>query len=419
MTNKVFKKLKNAENVMTSTRSKKIGVAATVTATFAISLTVTFTALAAPEYKVEVAGETQVAEVKTFASDPNKIVNDVGLVVDSDDILGVKDPSDGEKSVITVYKQGIAELTVDGQKSRVFTAGTVGELLIRNGVEIGEGDYVSSPIDRITFDGMEIEVIHAFEVTVTADGETEVYATTGGKVGEALTATGVVLYEEDALDGCELSDTLYDGMEITVLRCRYEERTVTEDIEYSTIEQEDSCLYVGQSKIIKKGQNGEAERTYRDKYLGDRLVQSDCISVTTLSEPVNAVKAVGTKPLKVGKNCAISGLTPDETIELDENGLPVDYTTYIDGVATAYSGGGITATGIPAAEGYVAVDPKVIPYGSRLYIVSLDGKYVYGYCIAADTGGFVEGGWADVDLYMDYESECVNFGIRGVRIYIL
>ncbi len=228
-----------------------------------------------------------------------------------------------------------------------------------------------------------------------------------------------MLNEEDELDGCELSDTLYDGMEINVLRCSYAERTETEDIEYSTVEKKDKSLFIGQSKIIKKGHNGEAERTYRDKYIGDKLVQSDCVSITTLVEPVNAVKAVGTKPIKVSKKCSISNLRSADSIELDKNGLPENYTAYFDGVATAYTGGGITASGIPASEGYVAVDPKVIPYGSKLYIVSLDGNYVYGYCIAADTGGFVEGGWADVDLYMNTESECVNFGIRGVRIYVL
>jgi len=116
---------------------------------------------------------------------------------------------------------------------------------------------------------------------------------------------------------------------------------------------------------------------------------------------------------------AISNLELPERLKLNEHGLPTSYSRRINGTATAYTGGGTTASGRPAKLGYVAVDPKVIPYGTELYIVSSDGKYVYGYCIAADTGGFVKGGWADVDLYMDTRSECMDFGIRGVEIYVL
>ncbi|MBR6635536.1 MAG: hypothetical protein IKL41_07940 [Clostridia bacterium] len=55
-----------------------------------------------------------------------------------------------------------------------------------------------------------------------------------------------------------------------------------------------------------------------------------------------------------------------------------------------------------------------------MYIVSSDGKWVYGYSIAADTGGFVtNGSGTTVDLYMYSYSDCINFGRRNVEIYIL
>jgi len=70
--------------------------------------------------------------------------------------------------------------------------------------------------------------------------------------------------------------------------------------------------------------------------------------------------------------------------------------------------------------GYVAVNPRIIPYGTRLYIVSTDGRYNYGYCIAADTGGFIYWNNAPVvDLFMNSESQCEAFGRRQVRIYVL
>ena len=84
--------------------------------------------------------------------------------------------------------------------------------------------------------------------------------------------------------------------------------------------------------------------------------------------------------------------------------------------ATAYlptdgSPEGLTAMGIPAARGVVAVDPRVIPLGSRVYIPG------YGIAIAADTGGAIRG--ERIDLCMETYSECMNFGRRDVQVYVL
>lgn len=116
---------------------------------------------------------------------------------------------------------------------------------------------------------------------------------------------------------------------------------------------------------------------------------------------------------------AISELTPPDTLELDENGVPVDYEYCIEGKATAYTGDPATASGRVPMPGHIAVDPNEIPYGTELYVVSADGDYVYGYCIAADTGGFVSTGNTDIDLYMDNEEMCYDWGNRPVKIYVL
>ena len=116
----------------------------------------------------------------------------------------------------------------------------------------------------------------------------------------------------------------------------------------------------------------------------------------------------------------MSELALPASLQFDENGAPKDYLYYIDGIATAYSGGGLTSTGTTVYQGCVAVDPRKIPYGTEMWIVSQDGQYVYGYCRAEDTGGFIY--WNDgrnVDLYMHSETDCENWGVRGVRIYIL
>jgi 3D (Asp-Asp-Asp) domain-containing protein len=78
---------------------------------------------------------------------------------------------------------------------------------------------------------------------------------------------------------------------------------------------------------------------------------------------------------------------------------------------------GITATGTYAKLGTVAVDPRVIPLGTKMYIVSTDGSVVYGYCTAEDTGGAIKGN--KVDLFYNTTAECMQFGRRSVYVYIL
>ena len=92
----------------------------------------------------------------------------------------------------------------------------------------------------------------------------------------------------------------------------------------------------------------------------------------------------------------------------------------IVGSCTAYTElDGITAIGTAPRVGVVAVNPNVIPYGTRLYICSADGSYVYGYAVAEDTGSAAMAGDIIVDLYMDTEEECVAFGRQNLCVYIL
>ena len=105
---------------------------------------------------------------------------------------------------------------------------------------------------------------------------------------------------------------------------------------------------------------------------------------------------------------------------LDENGVPLNYTRCITGIATAYTDDPITSTGTVPMQGTVAVDPSIIPYGTRMWITSADGLYVYGLAIAEDTGGFIYLGNAPkADLYMYSEADCDEWGWRDAVIYIL
>ena len=80
--------------------------------------------------------------------------------------------------------------------------------------------------------------------------------------------------------------------------------------------------------------------------------------------------------------------------------------------ATAYSGDGITSTMIKPKWGVIAVDPRVIPYGSIVYI-----PYFNKYFIAEDCGGGIKG--KKIDIFMDSEAKCRQWGVRKIKIKIV
>lgn len=117
---------------------------------------------------------------------------------------------------------------------------------------------------------------------------------------------------------------------------------------------------------------------------------------------------------------AVSLLDVPEWLSFDENGVPTEYVNVLTGNACAYTAApdALMSTGKAVFQGYVAVDPDVIPYGSELYIVAEDGE-VYGYAIAADTGYSVRKGHIIVDLFMNEYDDCIQWGNKPVNVYVL
>ena len=108
-------------------------------------------------------------------------------------------------------------------------------------------------------------------------------------------------------------------------------------------------------------------------------------------------------------------------ILITAEGEEVRYSSVIEVSATAYTTerqeNKITATGTVAHVGGIAVDPTVIPYGTKMYIISKAGAWAYGYAVAEDCGGGIKGN--KVDLFLDTYDECIEFGVRNALIYIL
>jgi len=148
--------------------------------------------------------------------------------------------------------------------------------------------------------------------------------------------------------------------------------------------------------------------------IADEDEQGDDIQPLTASGRSDAEQVNPNAPAQISRFAV-----PDD-VEFDENGVPTEYKEALTGRACAYTAnpGALMSTGKSVYQGYVAVDPDLIPYGSELYIVADDGT-VYGYAIAGDTGYSVRVGDIVVDLFMDEYNDCINWGNRHVTVYVL
>lgn len=257
------------------------------------------------------------------------------------------------------------------------------------------------------------------KVKIFADGNNYVVRAKGS-VADAIDAAGIEVDDDDLIN-VGLSEPLNTNTNIVINRVEYVTEVKLEAIEYATEYKEDDSYVVGFSKVLVDGEEGELAKTICHTYVDGKLASSDVVSTEVTEEPVDEVIVQGTADVNPIAAMSISQLDVPDYLALDENGVPTSYSNVLTGKSCAYSANpsAKTASGRQVKVGYVAVDPAIIPYGTELYIVSTDGKYVYGYAVAADTGTALLDGRILVDLFMEsYDASC-DWGAKQVNIYIL
>lgn len=216
-------------------------------------------------------------------------------------------------------------------------------------------------------------------------------------VGELLERIGVEIGENTSLN-CSEADMISDGLTVSVGVTAIENYTEESEIPFDTVYKASETIPKGQTVLVEEGKNGIKLITHEVTLFDGVEVSDNVVTEGVLSEPVSAVYYKG-----------VGGTVTSE------DGTVYNYSYYIDVVATAYHTGGTTATGHEANEEVVAVDPKVIPYGTKLFITGNWGEI--GYRSAEDCGGF-KGNRVDICMEGTRE-ELLQFGRRNMRVYIL
>lgn len=274
---------------------------------------------------------------------------------------------------------------------------TVGQVVAEAGVALRPSDEVSPGLGSRVTEGLSIVVRHAVPVTITVDGETVQAESAAPTVAELLARKGVRLSSWDnVLPSREAA--LGPGMRIRVVRIQLKVVTEQMAVPYQVRSSVDPRTPRGIVRVVSPGRLGLRERVWKVTLEDGQVASRQLVGRRVVRTPLDRIITVGQQALIASRGQFVG-------------------KEYLDLVATAYSPfccagvDNVTALGVRAGYGVVAVDPKIIPLGSRLYVEG------YGYALAADTGSWIKG--LRIDLGFDTKRQAIRYGRRPVRVYII
>ena len=292
---------------------------------------------------------------------------------------------------------------------------TVGEVLKQSGINVEEYDYIDVGFETNLhrMKPNKINIKRAVPVNLIVDNEEKQIMTCKDTVAEVLADNNITLLEADRLEEVDLEDKIIKGMDISIVRVSTEIIVEDLNVPFKVEKRANARMNKGIEKVVREGKEGVRKKEYKVVFENGIQVLKELISDTLVASPVDRLVEYGTM---LTHNTARGG--------------EIRYSKVLDMKATAYTASfectgkhpdhpqfGITYTGVRAKRGIVAVDPKVIPLGTRLYVEIAGSTPDYGYAVAADIGGGVKGNI--IDLYLDTPQEVKAWGVKKAKVYIL
>lgn len=285
------------------------------------------------------------------------------------------------------------------------SAKTIGQALEEIGVQLNPGDVLDPDQDTELYDGLEINITRAISVKILADGRTFDILTTKRTVGDMLELAGLKLAVNDKIEP-QVDKELSNGGVIKITRVTEGFVEQDEVLPYRSIKKDNPQMDSGFSRILSEGREGLKRITYKVVYEDGVEKSREIYKEQIVKSPQDRIVEYGTR-----------------TLVATSRG-EVRFKRALNMVATAYcacekctgknpgeKGYGITRSGMPVKPGVVAVDPRVIPLGSRLYVEG------YGFAQAADTGSAIKGN--RIDLYYSTHAESQKYGVKRIKVYVL
>lgn len=231
-------------------------------------------------------------------------------------------------------------------------------------------------------------------VVINIDGAPRMVSTDKETVGELLNDLANTIDTDYILEDAKESDPIEAMMTLSLTSVTEKTVASTKTVPFKTVERENANMEYGETKVVQEGKDGVSTIISKEIYHGNELIDTKFVEE-------KVVTAAQDKIVEVGAAHTINGMKYSKAI----NAKVTAYTPYDAGCT------GITASGTKAGYGTIAVDPRVIPLGSKVYIPG------YGTATATDTGGAIKGNRVDV-CYSSLR-EAYGWGVRNVTVYVL
>ena len=317
----------------------------------------------------------------------------------------------------TVFAQTTYVIT-DGSRVLVYTTSATDPeaVLGEAGLKLGADDTYTTT--QALDGGSEINIRRSQQILIDHYGEQMEVVSYGETVEQLLKRLNLTWEEGDTIS-LPLDAETFDGMELAVARVLHQNQTYTRAIAHETVYCSDASLPEGTEKVLTQGVDGQAVCEANVTYINGKESERSILSERVVSQPVDEVIAVGCGTAEE-KTASEMPIIDEDTITLP-TGEVLTYRRTIRSLATAYYNkfNKPTALGTEARVGAIAVDPRYIPYGTRMFIISEDGEYIYGMATAEDCGNLNHIVGTRVDLFYETKRECDLFGSRYCTIYIL
>ncbi|WP_166636495.1 ubiquitin-like domain-containing protein [Fonticella tunisiensis] len=307
--------------------------------------------------------------------------------------------------VVLAIKRKTITVNVNGKQIRFTTYGSsVGEALKHENIIINAKDKVEPSLDSKLVENGTINIKRAVNVTVAVDEKELAIQSSEENVDKMLKAEGISLNSEDRVKP-DKDEKLSDGMRIEITRI--ETKTVVEDVpvNFKEVVKTDPSLPNTKRQVIKEGKNGEKRVTSLVVYENGKEVSKKVVSETVIKEPVDRLIVQGTYPsMPVSRG---GGIIPYRRM------FKARATAYwaVNGVGKTYTASGRKAVRNPDGYSTIAVDPSIIPFGTRLFVEG------YGFAIAAETGSGIKGD--KIDVFFNTYEEARKWAVKYVNVYVL
>lgn len=262
---------------------------------------------------------------------------------------------------------------------------TVGDVLAEAGIILGENDTVTPGPETPLAAEMVLQISRAIPLSIHVDGQTYAIFSSARTTSEVLANAGIILGELDRVTP-GLDMPLNAGDTISIVRVREESIIFDQEVPYQTIYKPSDELDLDTKSVLSSGVPGIKRQSTRVRFEDGVEVSRESEGEWMEQEPVNEVIGYGTR---ITTNIIDTPEGPREYWRVVRMRVTA-YTAASSGKSPSHPSYGITASGLPAGTGIVAVDPNVIPFRSEVYVPG------YGVGFAGDTGGGVKGRWIDL-----------------------